>query len=301
MVPIAGMAFVFAIPYRAGVGNLGGEGQMVLGGLAGTLVAINAPGPPWLVMTLAFVCGSAVGAVWAFIPALGQTRLLLPILITSLLLNYVARSIAGYLVGFPFQDPRAGDISTAPVPIEHRLPKLPILGGVTISVLAIIVVVACTAVYNRRTVGGYESQMTGLNPRFAWYGGVGVDRTRTRLLLVAGAIAGAVGTHVIIGDFFRYVDGGLVGTAFAWSGLMVALLARKSTVGILAASLLFASLQQGGLAMQRSTDVPEQLSLVLQGIVIIAFVSHFSITWRMARKRPSAAVGVHAQEAQGGV
>jgi len=283
-VPIAGMAFVFAIPLRAGVINLGGEGQMLFGGLAGALVAIYAPGPAWLVLVLAIAAGMAVGAVWAFVPAIGQSKMMLPILITSLLLNYIARSITGYLVRFQFGDPTATAIATVGVPLDHRLPVLPIAGGVTISLVFLLALTAAIAVYNRRTVGGYESIMTGMNPRFARYGGVGVDRQRTRLMLVAGAIAGAVGAHIIVGQLFVYIDGDLAGTAFAWSGLMVALLAPRKPFGILLAAFMFAALQVGGLAMQRTTDVSWQLAQVLQGIVIITFISGFAITWR--RKRP---------------
>lgn len=283
-VPLAGMAFVFAIPLRAGAINLGGEGQMLSGGLAGALVAIYAPGPGWFVLVLAMAAGMAAGAAWGFLPAIGQTMMMLPILITSLLLNYIARSITGYLVRFQFGDPTATAIATVSVPLDHRLPVLPIAGGVTISLVFLIALTAAIAVYNRRTVGGYESLMTGTNPSFARYGGIHVDRQRTRLMLAAGAIAGAVGAHVIIGQLFVYIDGDLAGTAFAWSGLMVALLAPRKPFGILLAAFFFAALQVGGLAMQRTTDVPWQLAQVLQGVVIIAFISRFAITWR--RKRP---------------
>jgi ABC-type uncharacterized transport system permease subunit len=283
-VPIAGMAFVFAIPFRTGVVNLGGEGQMLFGGLAAAVVAIYLPGPPPIVIVAAIVVGMVAGSAWAAVPALSQSLLMLPILITSLLLNYVARSATGYLVRFHFLDPRATSTATVAIPIPHRLPLLPIAGGVTISLLFILALVAAVSVYNRRTVRGYEDLMTGLNPAFARYGGIGVDRQRTWLMLGAGAIAGAVGAHLIIGQIFVYVDGDLVGTAFAWSGLMVALVAPRSPVGILVASYVFAAVQVGGLAMQRTTDVPSQLAQVLQASVIIVFVGSFAIKRRLDQR-----------------
>jgi simple sugar transport system permease protein len=284
-VPIAGMAFVFAIPYRAGVVNLGGEGMMLFGGLFAALSAIYLPGPSWFVILAAMGIGTFAGLFWAAVPALSQSRLMLPILITSLLLNYIARSITGYLVRFHFLDPRATQTATVAIPIEHRLPVLPILGGVTVSILVVLAIAVAVRMYNRRAVGGYESLMTGFNPNFAKYGGIGIDRQRTRLMLVAGAIAGAVGAHLVLGQIFVYVDGDLVGTAFAWSGLMVALVAPRSPVGILAASFVFAALQVGGLAMQRTTEVPSQLAQVLQATVIIVFVGSFAIKWRIDRRR----------------
>ena len=297
MVPIAGMAFVFAIPYRSGVVNLGGEGQMLFGGLFAAVAAIYLPGPPWLVILAAMGIGMLAGLAWAAVPALSQSRLMLPILITSLLLNYVARAITGYLVRFHFLDPRATSIATVAIPTEHRLPLLPILGGITVSVLVVLALAVAVRMYNRRAVGGYESLMTGFNPNFSRYGGIGVDRQRTVLMLVAGAIAGAVGAHLVLGQIFLYVDGELVATAFAWSGLMVALVAPRSPVGILAASFVFAALQVGGLAMQRTTDVPSQLAQVLQATVIIVFVGSFAIKWRIdrrSRNENSEAEGVDA-------
>jgi ABC-type uncharacterized transport system permease subunit len=284
MVPIAGMAFVFAIPFRSGVVNLGGEGQMVFGGLAAAGVAIYAPGPSWFVISFAMLVGMAAGAAWAAIPALGQSHLLLPILITSLLLNYVARSITGYIVRFHLLDPTATSTATVAIPLDRRLPLIPLVGGITVSLVFLLVLAWIVRIHNRRTVRGYEALMTGLNPAFARYGGVGVDRQRTTLMLAAGAIAGAVGAHLIIGQIFIFVDGDLVGTAFAWSGLMVALVAPRSPLGIIVASYVFAAVQVGGLAMQRTTDVPSQLAQVLQASVIIVFVGSFAIKWRLERR-----------------
>jgi ABC-type uncharacterized transport system permease subunit len=207
MVPIAGMAFVFAIPFRSGVVNLGGEGQMVFGGLAAAGVAIYAPGPSWFVISFAMLVGMAAGAAWAAIPALGQSHLLLPILITSLLLNYVARSITGYIVRFHLLDPTATSTATVAIPLDRRLPLIPLVGGITVSLVFLLVLAWIVRIHNRRTVRGYEALMTGLNPAFARYGGVGVDRQRTTLMLAAGAIAGAVGAHLIIGQIFIFVDG----------------------------------------------------------------------------------------------
>ena len=131
MIPIVGMALAISIPFRAGVINLGAEGQMVVGGLAGTLTAIYVTGPGWMVITLALLAGSLAGALWGLLPAIGQTRLKLPILIVSLLLNYPARAITGYLVRFPFADPTVTSSSTVSVPTANRIPKLPWFGGIS--------------------------------------------------------------------------------------------------------------------------------------------------------------------------
>lgn len=279
-IPIIGMALALSIPFRAGVLNLGGEGQMVLGGLAGTLTAIYLDGPAWFVILLAAIVGASVGALWALIPALGQVKLAVPILITSLLLNWPARALSGYLVRFHFADPTVTSVSTERIDEAHRIWKLPIAGGVTATIILIIVLAIVIAVVNRRSVFGYETLMTGLNPSFARYGGIAIDRQRIYVMLASGAISGLVGTHLVVGETYRFVDGDLVLTGFAWTGLMVALLARNRPFAIAAAGLFFAAVQVGGLSMQRNIDVPWQLSLVLQAVIIVLLAAQLSFRKR---------------------
>lgn len=279
-IPIIGMALALSIPFRAGVLNLGGEGQMVLGGLAGTLTAISLDGPAWFVILLAAIVGATVGALWALIPALGQVTLALPILITSLLLNWPARALAGYLVRFHFADPTVTSASTVRIDEADRIWKLPIAGGVSATLILIVVLAIVLAVVNRRSVVGYETLMTGFNPSFGRYGGVAVNRQRIQVMLASGAISGLVGTHLVVGETFRFVDGDLVLTGFAWTGLMVTLLAGNRPLAIVAAGLFFAAIQVGGLSMQRNIDVPWQLSLVLQAVIIVLLAAQLSFRKR---------------------
>ena len=283
-IPIVGMALATSIPFRAGVINLGGEGQMVMGGLAGTLVAIYTPGPAWMVIPLAMLAGMAAGAAWAAVSALGQTWLRLPILISSLLLNYPARSITGYLVRFPFADPTVTSSSTVPVPPANRIPELPIFGDVSVTLLVVALLVAGLHLFNRRTILGYETRMTGLNSRFSRYGGVEVDRQVVGVMLAAGALSGLIGTHLVVGVTFRFLDGDLVVSGFAWTGLLVTLLALHRPLPILVAGFFFAALQVGGLAMQRNVEVPWQLAQVLQAVVIVVLASRFALAWQRGHR-----------------
>ncbi|MGH8959182.1 MAG: ABC transporter permease [Acidimicrobiia bacterium] len=285
MIPIVGMGLALSIPFRAGVINLGGEGQMVLGGLAGTLTAIYLPGPPPLVMVASVLAGAVAGSFWAFLAAAGQIWLKLPILISSLLLAYPARAITSYLVRFPFADPTVTSSSTVPVPNASRIPKLPLFGGVSASIILLALFLVAIAIFNQRTVAGYETRMTGLNSRFSRYGGVGVDRQVVWVMVASGAISGVIGTHLVVGETYRFLDGDLVVTGFAWTGLLVTLLASHRPLPMLAAGAFFAALQIGGLAMQRNVNVPWQIALVLQAVVIVVLASRYVLGWRQ-REQP---------------
>jgi simple sugar transport system permease protein len=294
MIPIVGMALALSIPFRAGVINLGGEGQMVLGGLAGTLVAIYLPGPSALVIITAIVAGAVAGAAWALLAAAGQIWVRLPILISSLLLSYPARAITSYLVRFPFADPTVTSSSTVPVPAVNRIPKLPWFGGISATILLLAVLLVVVAIFNDRTVAGYETRMTGLNSRFSRYGGVGVERQVIWVMLASGAISGAIGTHLVVGETYRFLDGDLVVSGFAWTGLLVTLLALHRPGPILLAGAFFAALQIGGLAMQRNVNVPWQIALVLQAVVIVMLAGRFVLT-RRKREQPEEAPMVEGE------
>jgi simple sugar transport system permease protein len=280
-IPIVGMALALSLTFRAGVINLGGEGQMVVGGLAGTLTAIYVPGPGPVVMVLAVISGMIAGGLWALLPAFGQTRLRLPILITSLLLNYPARALTGYLVRFPFADPTVTSSSTVPVPDPNRIPKV---AGVSVTIVLVVALLVALAVLNRRTVPGYEIRMNGFNSRFTRYGGVDVERQTVWVMAASGAIAGLVGTHLVVGETFRFLDGDLVVTGFAWTGLLVTLLALHRPGPIAVAGFFFAALQIGGLAMQRNVNVPWQLAQVIQAVVIVLLAGRFVVGRRASRR-----------------
>jgi simple sugar transport system permease protein len=298
-IPIVGMAIAIGIPFRAGIINLGGEGQMIVGGLAAALTAIHLPGPGPVTVVVSFLAGAAAGVVWALLPALAQTSLQLPILISSLLLNAPARALTSYLVKYYFGDERATSTTTVTIPESTKIPTLDWLSGASATVFLVLLLVVVVALFNKRTAPGYESFMSGINLRFSRYGGVHVARQTLGTMAASGAIAGVVGAHVVLGQAFRFVDGDLAGTGFAWTGLLVTLLAVHRAVPALVAGVFFAALQVGGLAMQRSAGVSWQLAQVLQAVVILALAMRLVIVRRRdARGATPAASAVDAVAAE---
>ena len=279
-IPIIGMALALSIPFRTGIVNLGGEGQMVIGGLAAALTAIFMPGPGFLVLICAMISGVIAGMAWSAIPALLQVTLQLPILISSLLLNVPGRALTGYLVKYYFKDPVATSNATVGISADTRIPTPGWMGGAILSAVFVIIAIVIISKVLNRTVFGYESRISGINLRFSRYGGVDVKQQTLLTMLIGGGIAGAVGAHLILGQAFRFVDGDLAGTGFAWTGLLVTLLVTHKTWPILIAGIFFAALQVGGLAMQRSAGVSWQLAQVLQAVVILSLTMRIVISQR---------------------
>jgi simple sugar transport system permease protein len=266
-VPLVGMTLVAALPLRGGMINLGGDGQMVIGGLVAALIPLYLPAPGPILIVAALLGAAVAAGLYAALAAWGETRHGIPMLISSLLLSYPAIGIASYIVGFPLRDVATGLAQTQMIPDGARLPV--ISGALNAGIVIIVVIAALVIWFDRFTVAGYELRMRGSNVRFAGYGGVRLDRQAMRVMFVSGAIAGIVGAIIVLGSQFRFTDGALVTPAYTWSGLMAALLANGEPIGAIVAGTFFAALQTGGFAMQRETAVPRVLTIVLQSIVIL--------------------------------
>ncbi len=279
-VPMVGMALVVALPLRGGMVNLGGDGQMIIGGLVAAVVALSMPGPGVLRMVVAVLAAMAASAVWAALPAVADAALGVPLLISTLLLNYPARYIASYLVRFPLRDERTGLPQTRQVPKVARIPELSASSQITGGLVLVVLVAAAIIWYDRRTPGGYELRMRGANPRFAAYGGVALGPQSVRIMAASGAIAGLVGAILVLGVQYRFTDGALLSPGYTWTGLMAALLAAGQPIGTVVAAFAFAALQIGGFGMERATQIPRELTAVLQAVIILFLAARTGLVRR---------------------
>lgn len=274
--PIVGMGLAAAIAFRAGFFNIGGEGQMVLGAISGALVAIYLPLPGPLLLPVTFLTAAVVGGLYAWITAYFQFKFNVPLLISTLLLNYPARFFASYLVNHPLRDVQSGMSQTFQVPAAVRLPSLAAGTQLHAGSFIILALVLLAAFVIRRTVPGYQLRMAGLNPKMVEYGGVDLRRLAYQVMFASGAVAGTVGVIEVLGVHYRYIDDSLVVPLYAWVGLMAALLSNSKPLGVLLAGLFFAAVQTGGLGMERGTDVPRELSRVLQAVIIMLVAARTS-------------------------
>jgi general nucleoside transport system permease protein len=279
-VPLVGMTLVAALPLRGGLINLGGDGQLVVGGLVAALAPLYLPAPGPIAAAVAIVAAMLASGLYASLAAWGETRLGVPMLISSLLLSYPAMGLTSYIVGFPLRDTTTGLAQTVMIPRAVRLAT--IFGPLNIGLILMAAVAALAVFYDRKTVSGYELRMRGHSARFAAYGGVRLASQTLRVMFASGAIAGLVGAIIVLGSQFRFQDGALISPGYTWSGLMAALLAGGDPLAAIGAGAFFAALQSGGFAMQRDTSIPRVLTMVLQAIIIL----FLAIRHGVARRPP---------------
>jgi ABC-type uncharacterized transport system permease subunit len=280
-VPVVGMALAVAVPLRAGVVNLGGEGQIVLGGITAAVVAATIDLPMPLSLLAALAAGALAGGLLGTVPAVLENRMGVPLLVSSLLISYPVVALASYVVRFPLRDPGTGLPQSR---VFDEAFRMPVFAGVGLSALILVAVIVLVAQVDARTPFGYEVRLTGHNRRFTEYAGVDVPRMVTRLMFIGGGIAGLIGAMVVTSVPYRYIDGALVVPGYTWTGLLAALLARSNPLGAVAAGIFFAALQVGGFGMERETEVPRELSSILQATVIVILAATVAATARRTRK-----------------
>lgn len=281
--PIVGMGISAAIAFRAGYPNLGGEGQMVLGALTAALVGLYVPLPAPLLLPLAIVAGMVVGGLWALFPAWAQLRVGVPLLISTLLLNYPAAFFASYMVTHVVRDVPSGMTQTYMIPDDLHFAKLMQGTQLHVGIFITLGVVLATWFVMQRTVVGYRVRMMGFNAQFTRYGGVNMNRMGYGVMFVSGAVAGLVGSIEVLGVNYRFIDGALQSPQYAWVGLMSALLVNSSPLGVLLAGVFFSAVQTGGFGMERVTEVPRELSRVLQAVIILFIAAQNSFSFGQGR------------------
>lgn len=257
---------------RAGLFNIGAEGQLAVASLAAGVVGSRLPAAtPFVVaMPLALVAAMAAGAAWAVVPALLKGRFGAHEVISTIMMNGIASGVVSLLVASGLG--LTGTVRTPDVVPGARMPRLDVLfpafrgSAASFAVVFAVVVAALVIAGHRRTRFGRELGLIGLNARAMEAEKVPVKRRLEQALIVSGAIAGAASVGTVLG-YKGYFEEGL-GAGAGFGGVAVAMLGRGSLGGLVLAALLFGTLQQGGLAL--NAHVPKELMDVLQGVVICA-------------------------------
>jgi ABC-type uncharacterized transport system permease subunit len=262
-----------AIGFRAGLFNIGAEGQIIIGGMFSLGIGLALDFPIVLALPLAILAGMLGGAIWGGIPGWLRAKTGAHEVITTIMLNNIAIFLLPWLLKTSFYQVEGRDdpVSTT-LDVADRLPRL--LGFMDRSDLRVHagIIVALLAAWGiywllfRSTVG-FEFRAVGYNPDAARYAGVNVTRSYVLVMAVAGAMAGLGGTSIVNGVLYRGTPGFSAGLGF--EAISLALLGRSHPLGVVAAGLLFGALRAGGQEMQAGTDVPIDLILVVQALVVV--------------------------------
>lgn len=269
MAPIllAGLAVI--LPMRAGLFNIGGEGQIYIGALCGTLAALYLPEmlPAWLRIIVIVLAGAVGGGLWALIPAVLKAYKNVNEVISSLLMSYIAVNVVGAIIrsllmeeGAPF--PYSKEVP-ADVVLPILMPQTQVHAGVAIAVFLALAM----SVLLRRTTFGLSVEIVGHSPTVARYAGISIKRMILTSFFVGGAMAGLAGIFDVIGLRYRLFD--QFSPGYGLQGIIVAFLADlQPGVAIVTATFL-AGLQAGAGSMQRATGLDTTMVEALQGLIVL--------------------------------
>ncbi len=272
--PLILTALTFSICLRAGMFNIGAEGQMYMGGIASVVVALFVL-PPGLHQIVGLIFAAFAGAVWSLVPAFLKLTRGVHEVISTIMFNWIARWLALYIAIFLLVDPRRAE-KTLSIPISARFPVL--VRGTDLSYTIFLSIAFALVIYFIlwHTTVGYEVRAAGLNPTAARYGGIKNKRTMFLSFVLGGVAAGLAGAAIVMGlppTYAIYGGGALPQlTNIGFDGMAVAMVGRNHPIGIIVAALFFGGLNAGGRVMQfyGSNPVPLEMVRVVMGAIVLA-------------------------------
>ncbi len=262
-----------ALGFRAGLFNIGAEGQLLIGGMAAVVVGFAFEGLPFLIhLPLALIAGMLAGALWASIAGWLRAATGAHEVITTIMLNLISFRLVDYLLrNPPIQRPGRSDPISRSVLESAELPKLLDWMDVNLRVHAGILVTLAVVFFVYwllfRTTIGFEFRAAGANPDAARYAGMRSGLIIVTVMAVAGALAGLAGANQVLGVLGRASPGFSAGIGF--DAIAVALLGRGHPFGVLLAGLLFGALEAGGRQMQVGAGVSIDLITIIQALIVV--------------------------------
>ncbi len=278
-----------ALGFRAGLFNIGAQGQMLIGGIAATWVGIHIGLPTPFHLILAILAGIVGGAVWGGIAGLLKAKTGAHEVITTIMFNFIALYLVQWLLSIPlFQETGSNNPVSEPLRSSAHLPRL--FGSnyrVTVGFLIAVGAVFLVQWLLFRSSLGFEFRAVGLNPSAGAYAGMGVATLITLAMALAGGLAGVAGANQVMA-LPPYQASPAMAATVGFDAITVALLGRSHPIGVLWASILFGALKAGGREMQGAAQIPIDLVVVLQALIVIFVAAPALIraVWRVKTPPP---------------
>jgi simple sugar transport system permease protein len=292
--PLIAAGLGVALAFRAGLFNIGGQGQMLMAAAAAGWVATSMDMPWPLHMLVAIIAGVVAGAIWAGIAGILKARTGAHEVIVTIMLNHIAFYLLAWMLATPgiLQAPGSNNPKTAAMAESALLPG--ILGSqykLHAGFILALIAVAFTWWLLERSSLGFRFRAVGENPAAARVAGISVGRMYFLVMVIAGGLVGIAGVSQVLGTvtsgFGSDIDAGI-----GFDAITVALLGRSTPLGVLAAGILFGAFKAGGFAMQASENVPIEIVLVVQSLIVLFIAAPplvraiFGLPQPGARKKP---------------
>ncbi|MCE5343388.1 MAG: ABC transporter permease [Eubacteriales bacterium] len=276
-----------SVAAKAGIFNVGGEGQLFLGALAAAVVGARMDGAAgWLIVLCSLLAAMAAGGAYAWVPGALKVKLKVNEVVTTILLNSAAIYFCSYMANGPLKTADRG-IATGTDSIASYAVFTPLipLSNLTTGVFYAAGIALFVWYLMTRSTVGFEMKITGTNARFARYGGIRADRLALWGMTLSGMICGIVGMLEVFGLHHRFIT--TISSGFYFDGMLVAMIMRYQPVGVILMSFFFAILNIGGSAMELSAGISSEVLLIVQSVIIFFMAAEGGIS-EMVRTRSAA-------------
>jgi simple sugar transport system permease protein len=271
-----------ALCFRAKIINIGGEGQIAIGGLAATWTALALPAAdPVTAITLVLAAAAAGGALWAGVATVIHLSRRVHEVLVTLLLNFVALLIVGEALHGSLGEVGAGFPQSPLLPATAWLPKLWPRTQLHIGIAMAVIAAVGAYLLLWRTTLGFAIRVVGASRPAALYAGFSVPTVTVTVMLLAGALAGIAGGVEVLGVHYRLIEGFSYG--FGFNAVAIALLGALQPLALIPAALFFGFLEAGALAMQRQVGVPSSLVAVIEGLTMLFVLAAMASAERRGR------------------
>ena len=286
-VPLILTGLGVSIAFRAGVFNIGADGQLLAGAASATCVALHSPAAlGHIALLAALAAGVIAGAAWAGIAAILRSRFGILEVISTLMLNFIAADLVAFLVRGPLQEPLHIYPQSASLPAVARLPSFGSSTRLHWGFPLALALAAATWGLLSRTAAGFRIRVVGANPSAARVaGGIRVSRIATQAFLASGALAGLAGAIEVTAVTYALYEN--LSPGYGFTAIAVAILGGLNPMGVVATGTLFAALEVGALAMQRDAAVPSVWASVIEALIILILVAGVAIRSRVANAAQS--------------
>jgi general nucleoside transport system permease protein len=284
--PLILTGLAIAVTFKAGIFNMGVEGQMLVGGFFAGILGARLEGlPPLVHVTVCLLAAILGGMAFALLPAILKAYFRVNEMVVTLMLNYAATEVVVFLSEGVFRDQKAGYVATPMIRGSAMFNKL---WGTDLSPFFFVsIAVFCAILFMmRRGKLGYEIDAIGKNLEFAEAVGMRVRRKILIVMLISGALSGLAGAGWMMSERFRYTLAFSGSPGLGWDGMLISLLGAHDPVGVIVAALFYSALKVGMSKIELFTEVPKEIVSVIQALMILFLAIKYFGRERAARRAP---------------
>jgi simple sugar transport system permease protein len=269
MTPLILTGLAVALPFRAGLFNIGAEGQFVMGALFGTLVGVYVPLPPIIHPIAVMLAGFTGGMIWGFIPGVLKAWLGSHEVINTIMLNFIAGFFVDWMVRGPIKDPNPSTVQSSPLLETAHLTRL--AGRLHLGFFVAVLVAFLAYYFLFKTTWGFSLRTTGQNPNAAEYAGIRPKWQYILAMMLGGGMAGLAGILEVEGVVTHVLSEGFA-AGYGFDGIAVALLAANHPIAVIPGAFIFAVLRIGGDFLQIRAGLSIHVVSILRALILL-FVS----------------------------